>query len=114
MVRGRAPWYDVPTTTLSTPGYVVIASFGTFSLIAVAALIGLAMFSLAYLFGQPGDPLLLAGLAFTPALWWGPGSGRLRESPRGPSARTSRTEFVGWFVAVMGAPRQRLLCWGCC
>jgi hypothetical protein len=34
-------------------------------------------------------------------VWWGPGSGRLREVMRGLVVRTSRSEFGGWFVAVM-------------
>ena len=34
MVRGRARWYDVPTTTLSTPGYLVLALFGALALVA--------------------------------------------------------------------------------
>ena len=43
----------------------------------------------------------MAGVAFAPGLWWGPGSGRVREVTRRAVDRTSRTELVGWFVAVM-------------
>ena len=40
-------------------------------------------------------------LGFTVALWWGPGSGRLREVIRGAVTRTASTELGGWFVVVM-------------
>ena len=64
MVRGRARWYDVPTTTLSTPGYAVLALFGSVALVAVGALVGLAIFSLGYLLRSR-----------RPRPWWSPGSG---------------------------------------
>ncbi len=102
MIRGRARWYDVPTTTLSTPGYLLLASFGTLALVLVAGLVGLALFSLGYLVGRPVEVSMeMAGLAFTPALWWGPGSGRVREMTRGFVVRTARSEFGGWFVVSM-------------
>jgi len=104
MIRGRPRWYDVPTTTLSTPGYVVLALFGALTDLALAALVALAMFSLGFLLGQPVEVrLIMAGIGFAPALWWGPGSGRLREMTRGLVMRTARTEYWGWFVAVMAA-----------
>jgi serine/threonine protein kinase len=102
IVRGRARWYDVPTTTISTPGYVVLALFGSIALVGVASLVALAIFSLGYLLSQPVAPsMAVAGLGFTAALWWGPGSGRLREMTRGLVTRTARTEFGGWFVVAM-------------
>ncbi len=102
MIRGRPRWYDLPTTTLSTPGYVVLALFGALAEVAMAALVALALFSLCYLLGQPpAVGMVLAGLGFTPALWWGPGSGRVREMTRGLVARTARSEFGGWFVIAM-------------
>ena len=102
MIRGRARWYDVPTTTLSSPGYLLLASFGTVALVLVAGVVGLALFSLGYLVGRPVEVgMVMAGVAFTPALWWGPGSGRVREMTRGFVVRTARSEFGGWFVAAM-------------
>ena len=102
LVRGRARWYDIPKTTVSTPGYLVLALFGSLSLVGAAALVALAIFSLGYLFAQPVAPsLAAAGLGFAAALWWGPGSGRLREMTRGLVRRTAATEFGGWFVVVM-------------
>ena len=102
MVRGRAKWYDVPTTTISTPGYLVLALFGSLALVSVASLVALAVFSLGYLFSQPLAPTMtMAGLGFAASLWWGPGSGRVREMVRSLTARTAATEFGGWFVVVM-------------
>jgi serine/threonine protein kinase len=102
LVRGRPRWYDVPKTALSLPAYALIACLGALGVVAVAGLSGAAMFSLAYLFGQPVTVgLVAAGLGFTPALWWGPGSGRLRETTRGLVGRAARSEFGGWFVIVM-------------
>jgi hypothetical protein len=102
MVRGRARWYDVPATTVSTPLYAVLALFGSMVLVGAASLVGLAIFSVGYLFNQPVAPsLAVSGLGFAATLWWGPGSGRLREITRGLVTRTSRTEFGGWFVAGM-------------
>ncbi len=102
IVRGRARWYDVPRTTISTPGYLVLALFGSLALVGVASLVALAIFSLGYLLNQPVAPsMAVAGLGFTTALWWGPGSGRLREMTRGLVTRTAGTEFGGWFVVAM-------------
>ena len=102
LIRGRARWYDVPKTTLSTPAYLVLALFGSLALVAVAAIAWLAVFSLGYLLSQPVAPtMVVAGIGFTTALWLGPGSGRLREMIRGLTTRTARTEFGGWFVVAM-------------
>lgn len=102
LIRGRARWFDVPTTTLSLPGYLLLALFGALAVVLVAAAAGLAMFSLGYLLGQPAATgMVMAGLGFTPALWWGPGSGRLREMTRGLVTMTARSEFGGWLVTAM-------------
>ena len=63
-----------------------------------------AGFSLAYLLGQPVTVgLVMAGLGFAPVLWWGPGSGRVREVTRGLVNRTARSEFGGLLVVAMCA-----------
>ena len=104
MVRGRPRWYDVPTTTLSLPGYLLLAFFGALTLILMASFCGLALFSLAYLLGQRvAVGMVMAGLAFAPVLWWGPGSNRVREMTRGLVNRTARSEFGGWLVVAMCA-----------
>lgn len=101
-MRGRRRWYDVPATTLSTPAYAVYAVGGTLALMAFAMLAALAMFALGYIFGRPVEVgLLLAGICAAPCLWWGPGSGRVREVARRFVVRNSRREFAGWFVLVM-------------
>ncbi|MBV9830748.1 MAG: serine/threonine protein kinase [Marmoricola sp.] len=103
LVRGRARWYDVPTTTVSFPVYLLLALVGSAALVLGAAFVALAMYSLGYVLGQSAEvSLVLAGLGFVPALWWGPGSGRLRETTRSIVTRTARTEFGGWFVVVAG------------
>ncbi len=101
-LRGRRRWYDVPATTLSTPGYLVYALAGTLGLMAFALLAALAMLALGYLAGQPVETgLVLAGLGAAPCLWWGPGSGRVREVARRFVVRNSRREFAGWFTLVL-------------
>ena len=102
MLRGRPRWYDVPTTTLSTPGYLVLGLLGTVADLVLAGLVGLAAFSVGYLAQQPIEiRLLMAGVGFVPGLWWGPGSSRLRETARRLATRTASTEFGGWFVVAM-------------
>ena len=98
MVRGRARWYDVPATTVSTPLYAVLALFGSMVLVVSASLVGLAIFSVGYLFNQPVAPsLAVSGLGFAATLWWGPGSGRLREiDPRAGDA--DGAHGVRWLV----------------
>ncbi len=101
LLRGRTTWYDVPATTLALPIYLLVALVGTLVLLFGAAFTALGMYSLGYVLGQPlRVDLVLAGLGFVPALWWGPGATRLRESTRGLVVRTSRSEFGGWFVVV--------------
>ena len=101
LLRGRPRWYDVPTTTLSSPGYLVLASFGTVGLVVGAAFVGVAMFSLAYLLREPVTTgMLMAGAGFVPTLWWGPGSGRVREVTRGAVRITARSQAVAWLVVA--------------
>ncbi|MEO5654098.1 MAG: hypothetical protein ABIN79_06895, partial [Marmoricola sp.] len=102
LLRGRPRWYDVPTTTLSTPGYLVLGLLGTVADLVLAGLVGLAAFSVGYLAQQPIEVrLLMAGVGFVPGLWWGPGSSRLRETTRRLATRAAATEFGGWFVVAM-------------
>jgi hypothetical protein len=79
-LRGRARWYDVPTTTFSLPGYLVLAAGGTLLLVSFSGLVGAGVAGLATLTGQPDTrSLLLGAAACVPCLWWGPGSSRVRE-----------------------------------
>jgi serine/threonine protein kinase len=101
LVRGRARWYDVPRTTLSLPVYLLFAFLGSVLVVLGAVVAALALFSLGYVLGQTNQvSLVLAGFGFVPALWWGPGAGRVRESTRRIVRRTARTELVGWFVVL--------------
>ena len=45
----------------------------------------------------------MAGLGFAPALWWGPGSGRVREMTRGLVNRTARDGVRRLVVVAMCA-----------
>jgi predicted Ser/Thr protein kinase len=79
-LRGRPRWYDVPTTTLSLPGYVVLAAGGALVLVVFAGLVGLGATALATLAGWSVPRSVLSGaVVLTPCLWWGPGSARVRE-----------------------------------
>jgi predicted Ser/Thr protein kinase len=102
MIRGRAKWYDVPTTTVSTPGYAALALGGTLLLVGWAAGAAVAFGVLAAIVGPPLPiGMLLVGLVFTGALWWGPGSGRVKQLTLRTFARTSRGEYAGLFVIGM-------------
>lgn len=108
-LRGGARWYDVPTTTLSLPGYLVLAAGGALVLLLFAGLIGLGATAVMTLAGQPEDRSMLVGAAvFVPCLWWGPGSSRVRElvDPLvGRNARSPRGALVlafGCLVLTLG------------
>lgn len=101
-LRGRPAWYDVPASWLATPVYALGALAGSLAVVGVAALVALAMFSVGFLLGRPVPvSLLLAGAGFVPALWWGPGAGRLRESCHDLVDRPARTDLGGWLVAAL-------------
>jgi serine/threonine protein kinase len=103
-LRGRPRWYDVPTTTLATPLYVLLALVGAVGAVLSASVVGFALFSLGYLLRQTTPVcLVLAGAGFAPGLWWGLGAGRLRETTRRFVRRTSDSELGGWFVVAMSA-----------
>ena len=102
-LRGGTRWYDVPTTTLSLPGYLLLALVGALGLVAVAALVATASFAVGYLLGQPlRTGLLLGGAGFALALWWGPGADRSRETTRWLAARAAHSGPAGWLVVGLG------------
>ncbi|MGI9156680.1 MAG: protein kinase domain-containing protein, partial [Marmoricola sp.] len=99
MIRGRARWYDVPATTLSTPGYLVLAFFGALLLLGWCAGATVAFGVVETLFHPPlAVGMLLAGTVFSLALWWGPGSGRVRETTDATVTRFARSDFAGLFL----------------
>jgi predicted Ser/Thr protein kinase len=98
-IRGRARWYDVPTTTVSTPGYAVLAFFGALLQVGWAAAAAVAFGVVESLFNPPLPVgLLLLGIVFTVALWWGPGSARVKVLVDGGVTRFARSDFAGLFV----------------
>jgi len=99
MLRGRARWYDVPTTTLSTPGYAVLALAGALLLIGGAAGAAVAFGVMVAIAGPPlVTGMLLVGVVFAGALWWGPGSGRVNQLTGQMVTRFSQREYAGMFV----------------
>ena len=99
MIRGRAKWYDVPTTTMSTPGYALLALGGALLLVGWAAGAAIAFGVIEAIAGPPlAVGMLLLGVVFTGALWWGPGSGRVKQLTQRTVTRFSRGEYAGLFV----------------
>ncbi|GAB3259444.1 hypothetical protein GCM10027425_21820 [Alteromonas gracilis] len=99
IVRGRAKWTDVPRTTLGTPWYAVVALGGTLAAIGWGIGASVAVGLLLYLFGLGVVPGLgVMGVVLTLSLWWGPGSGRLRETTRRLVDRTAQGTWQGWFA----------------
>jgi predicted Ser/Thr protein kinase len=98
-IRGRARWYDVPTTTVATPGYAVLAFFGALLQVGWAAAAAIAFGVVESLFNPPLPVgLLLLGIVFTVALWWGPGSFRVKQVTVAAVTRSARGDFSGLFV----------------
>lgn len=101
-LRGRSTWYDVPASWLASPVYALGALGGSLAVVGVAALVALAMFSVGFLLARPVPvSLLLAGAGFVPALWWGPGAARMRDSVHDLVDRPARTDLGGWLVAAL-------------
>lgn len=102
LVRGRPRWYDVPTTTLSMPGYLLLAAGGAVVLLFVAGMIGLGVLAVATLSGQSEtNAVLLAAVVVVPLLWRGPGSSRVRELVVPLLDRGSRAPRVAVAVVVV-------------
>lgn len=101
LVRGgRTRWFDIPVTTLSTPGYVVLAAGGALALLVLAGLVGLGAVAIATLAGQSREAaVLIGGAVVAPSLWWGPGSARVREVVR---PLLPRTQGLAVLVAGLG------------
>ena len=78
-VRGGPRWYDAPLAVPSSPWYLVVATAGTLVLLVWAALVGFVAGFAYLLFRAPLVPgLLLMGAVVALAVWWGPGSRRVR------------------------------------
>ena len=100
-VRGRPRWYDAPVTLLSSPWYLVVATAGTLVLLVWAALVGFVAGCAYLLFRAPLVPgLLLMGAVVALAVWWGPGSRRVRGPTRGLVRGATGTAWVGWLAVA--------------
>lgn len=90
--RGERRWYDAPASTLASPSYFVASLGGTFALVGVAAaLTALIVLIVAVSRMSTDNGLLAIGLVLVAALWWGPGSLRVR--------RVARSWTLGWTAA---------------
>ena len=100
-VRGGPRWYDGPLTVLSSPWYLVVATAGTLVLLVWAALVGFVAGFAYLLFRAPLVPgLLLMGAVVALAVWWGPGSRRVRGPTRGLVRDATVNAWVGWLAVA--------------
>ncbi len=102
-VRGPR-WHDGPATAVLAPWYLLVATGGTFLLMAWA--VGVAMLAavLILVFAVPVVPGMLGiGAIFAAALWWGPGSRRLTRQGQVMLRAASAEPWLGWsLLAVVG------------
>ena len=89
----------MPRTTLSLPGYLLLALLGSVLLVgwstAAAAAVGIvAAVARAPLAGG----MMAMGFGFAACLWWGPGSLRARETLSRSVDRAARSDYAGLFV----------------
>ncbi|MCW2781975.1 MAG: afsK 2 [Marmoricola sp.] len=98
-LRGRARWYDVPASTIFTPGYLLLSLAGTILLVGWAAAAAAATAILMAVGKAPiAGGAVAVGVAFALAIWWGPGSARVREMSRKTTRRLSGDSSAGWVV----------------
>lgn len=104
--RGRR-WYDVPASTIGLPVYLLISLAGTVLLVAWAVLVAIAVGFIERLAAVPLEPgLLVVGASYVLAMWWGPGSFRVREMGRRSTrvfGAESSAGVVACGVALVGA-----------
>lgn len=106
-VRGRPSWYDVPASTIGLPLYLLISLVGTVLLVGWAVLVAVAVGFIERLAGVPLEPgLLVVGSSYVLAMWWGPGSSRVREMGRRATrvfGGESSAGVVAFGIATLGA-----------
>jgi hypothetical protein len=109
--RGRSRWYDPILAIATIPRDVLVALLGTVVLWIWSAFLAL-LAGLGYLvFRGPLEPgLVLMGGVLALALWWGPGSGRLRMPARRLAATVTRPALLGW-VMIAAVVVLAVLCW---
>jgi len=82
-LRGRARWYDVPASAVASPFYLLFSLAGTAVLLGSAVFaVGCAAFVLGVMQIPSAQALTLLAVLWVLALWWGPGSARVREWSR--------------------------------
>jgi predicted Ser/Thr protein kinase len=107
-LRGGHPkWYDVPASTIASPGYLAISLAGSAVLVLWAVATAIATGAVVYLARVPLTPgLLVVGAVFVGSLWWGPASQRVREMTRRwsrPLADDGRRSWIALGIGVFGA-----------
>lgn len=101
LLRGQRRWYDGPRTALSTPGYAVLALFGSLAAVAWGVGAAIAAGVVGHVATLPSQITMLAmGLTFAVALWWGPGSTRVRAVTRRGVWSIGRGGWPGWAAGV--------------
>lgn len=99
-VRGTK-WYDAPQVLLAAPWHLVVSTGGSVLLLlwslGIASATALCCFAAA---APLHASLALVGTTFTAAMWWGPGSGRLRSPVRRLVDPLSR-RVVPWALATV-------------
>lgn len=101
--RGRRRWYDVPVSTMSSPGYLVLSLGGSLLMLGWAAATVAATAGILMLFSIPlWLGLGAAGVVYVLCLWWGPGSTRVRRSVRTATAPWTRGGRGGIYAGVLG------------
>ena len=101
--RGRKRWFDVPVSTMSSPGYLLLSLVGSTLLLGWAAATVIATAGILMLFSIPlWVGLTIAGLVFTACLWWGPGSTRVRRMTRRATEPWARDSQSGIYLGVLG------------
>ena len=90
--RGERRWYDAGASTLASPSYFVASLGGTLALLGAAAVLtALIVLIVAVSRASTDNGLLAIGVVMVGAVWWGPGSLRVR--------RVARSWTVGWTAA---------------
>lgn len=111
-IRGRARWYDLPLTVFASPWYAGVATWGTLVLVTWS---GLLVFLLAVgllLLGVTGTPLLaVLAVTTTLALWWLPGSRRVRVPSQRLAGFLTRRAGRGWTAVLLVALVVAALGW---
>ena len=97
--RGRRRWYDGPLTVATSPWYAVVAVGGTLVLLLWSAALSFVV-GLGYaLFGLPIRPgLFVMGAVLALAVWWGPGSRRVRAPTRRLGTALARWPWLAWLL----------------